>query len=367
MGSIALVLFCVLHDRPKCKRHAAGSGPGAAGVPRRARTAHCVKVEQRRAAAAQGQPAWAWLGLLIVPALVAARCPEPQLRFEPLAPGLWQVPAAGTGDADAANRGHVSHLLLAQQGPRLWLVGSGPSPAFGRALACQVRERFGRAPTDVISPWPRPELVLGIAGLGRVRSWAHADVAQAMRARCPGCVERLRARLGGAAVDLGRQPVRVPARLVHGSSGSLGPWRWWLLPRDSGHPVTVWQLQGSELRFAPGLLWGSGVPDARDAHVATLAASLAALPADVPRWLGEQGPLLGAEAPAAQARYLALLLAAVRRAQSAGEVDGGRAPAIAGIGPEAAADARHALNWQRAWRQEEEGPPPSPVPQRSLR
>jgi hypothetical protein len=294
-----------------------------------------------------------------------ATCPGPLLDFRPLAPGLWWLPGA-PGDADAHNRGHVSNLLLAIDGRRVWLIGSGPTPAFGQALACQVRQRWGRPVTDVVSPWPRPELVLGVAGLGAARHWAHAEVALAMQQRCAACVERLRVPLGEAASDLGDAPVRVPTRLLHGSEGRLGPWRWWRWSRGPGFPVTAWQFRSVALRHAPGLLWSGGAPDARDADIATLLQSTTALGRTAPqdaaaaplRWLGEQGPP-EAGLPARHQRYWADLLRDVALAQERGDDESAGAPASAHVPP---GDPRHALNWQRAWRQVEGG-----TFQRSLR
>lgn len=287
----------------------------------------------------------------------AQTCPGPPLTFEPLGPRLWRVPShAGDGDAD--NRGQVSNLLVALDGPRLWLLGSGPSAAFGRALACRVRQRFGRAPTDVISPWARPEAVLGATGLGPVRSWAHAEVAAAMRERCPGCVERLKQRLGEAAVDVGSGEARIPERMLHGAAGRLGPWRWWRLDRGPGHPVTVWQFDAVPLLFAPGLLWGDGAPDGRDADLQALlqaTEALSTLPdvaAPAPRWLGEQGGPLPPGAAQAHARYWRHLLATVHMALERGDAEGAEPPAA--LAEPTLGGPRHALNWQRAWRQVEE-------------
>ncbi|MCU7372975.1 hypothetical protein PEC18_19530 [Paucibacter sp. O1-1] len=82
------------------------------------------------------------------------------MQLETWAPGLWWLPAQ-PGEAGVGNRGQVSNLVLAADGAQLWLLGSGPSPAFGRALACQVRRQLGRPVSDLVSPWARPELVLG--------------------------------------------------------------------------------------------------------------------------------------------------------------------------------------------------------------
>ena len=314
-----------------------------------------------RSKLAQGLPAVlaAWL-LMAAPAGAAGAagrdCPGPAVRFEPLGQGLWLIPASG-GDATAANRGFVSHLLLAREGRRLWLLGSGPSPAFGRALDCRVRKRFGASVTDVVDPWAKAELALGNAGFPRARVWAHEAVAQAMAEQCAHCVERLRERLGDVAVDLGDAPVRLPGEMLHGDSGRLGPFDWWALPRAPGRVVTVWRHRVAAVTAAPGLLWFDGPADGRDADLAMLAASTAraaALPPPGGRWVGESGPVASDRDVAAHVAYWAETLGAARAAVEAGQIDA-MAPGGAAAWPGTwAAHPRHALNWQRAWRQAED-------------
>ncbi len=308
------------------------------------------------------------LGLLcgLGPALAAAPCPGPALGLQALAPGVWWLPAR-PGEADAHNRGQVSNLLAVRDGRRLWLLGSGPSPAFGRALACQLRQRSGLAVTDVISPWARPELVLGVAGLGPVRHWAHAQVAEAMAGQCARCIERLRQRLQAAAADL--EPAAalpaLPTHRLQGTSGRLGPLRWWLLPRDADHGLTLWRLalpgRAAALWFAPGLLNGSGPPDGRDADLALLqqgAERLQQLAAEsaagaAPLYLGEQGPPLADAAPQRHAGYWAELRRQALAALDRGDAEGGAAPSWPGLDPAWARHAWHGFNWQRMWRQAE--------------
>lgn len=280
------------------------------------------------------------------------------LAWRPLAPGLWWLPGA-TGDGSEADRGQVSHLLLATAGGRLWLLGSGPSPAFGRRLLQSLHAHWGARPITVVSPWPRPELVLGVAGLGAVVHVAHAEVAAQMAARCAGCVQRLRKRLGAAAADLGDgDPVRLPASLLHGVQGGLGPWRWWRLQRAGEVSVTVWQHRASGLVAAPGLLW-DGAPDGRDADIAQLAAATAVL-ARLPglqrplAWIGEQGGLQGPAAAGEAAAYWQALQAAVSAALERGDSGDTAPPTLPGVAPRITAHPHHALNWQRAWRQSEE-------------
>jgi len=341
-------------------------------------------VTRPRASLTQGQPAvrrrrwpWAlWLAGLVLPLGALAACPGPALRFEPLAPGLWWVPAQA-GEADASNRGQVSNLVLARDGPRLWALGSGPTPAFGRALACQARQQLGGPITDVVSPWTRPELVLGAAGVvaagggdGRVRHWAHQRIAETMTRQCAHCAERLRQRLQAAAVDLGDGPIHLPRQQLQGEQGQAGPWSWWLLPRADGRWLTVWRLRREPLWVAPGLLDGNGPPDGRDADLALLqqsAAQLARLAAGdgaAARFIGEQGPPLGADAPARHAAYWQALLAAAALALERGDDETAPAPALDGFPAAWATQPWHGYNWQRAWRQAEDRLLATPAPTR---
>ncbi len=288
-------------------------------------------------------------------------------------PDVWWLPGIvnASGEADAANRGQVSNVLVVRDGTKIWLLGSGPTARAGRELGEQVQRQLGQAVTDVIAPWPHPELVLGQAGLDGARLWAHADVAQTMSQRCPRCVERLSQRLGDAAADLGPQPIRLPQQLLQGDSGQLGPWRWWRLWRATdasgasatlATPVTVWWHAASGLFSAHGLLWGDQAPDLRDTRWADLQSATEQLaqisaqlhhPAPL-RWLPEQGPLLSADAPALQLAYGQALVAAVRRAQNEGRAETDAPLPLPGVPAAQQSGVRHALNWQRLWRELEQ-------------
>ena len=153
-----------------------------------------------------------------------APCPGPALPIRALADGVWLI-SGSAGDSNAINQGRISNLLAVREGRRLWLLGSGPDARFARALDCQLARQAGRRVSDVIAPWPRPELVLGQGGLPAARRWAHEEVAAAMRERCPQCVERLAQR---RALPAGTpaEPVVLPQRLLRGPTGRRGPWRW---------------------------------------------------------------------------------------------------------------------------------------------
>ena len=156
-------------------------------------------------------------------------------------------------------------------------------------------------------------------------------------------------------------------------SGQLGPFAWWRLPRSDGRWLTVWRLglPGQPvLWLAPGLLQGEGPPDGRDADLAMLQhasqrlVALAAADGATAVFIGEQGPLLAAEAPAQHAAYWAGLLATAEAAVLRGDDELAPAPAWPGLPPAWASQLWHALNWQRAWRQVEAAvlaAPPEPA------
>ncbi len=289
-------------------------------------------------------------------------------ELQALAPDVWWV-SAQRGDADAANRGQVANLLVVRQAPakgqsspRVWLVGSGPSPMWAQRLRCQISMVVGVPVTDVISPWARPELVLGAKAF-HARHWAHEDVARAMRSECVRCISRLAQRLGDAAVDLGSQPVDLPAKLLRGDRGRLGPFEWHRVKRSRTAAITLWFLPQHGLLTAHGLLWAGGVPDVRDTRADALSAGLKALQRVVARTqglnalLGEQGPPVGVAEIEQHLAYLNALQAQVRSGQTDGS-DGVSTPTtLPGLAASEAyrlKDPTHALNWQRVWRQAEE-------------
>lgn len=293
----------------------------------------------------------------ITGAVAAAPCAGPPIELRPVATNVWMAPGAD-GDSTPDNRGAISNLLAVRDGRRLWLIGSGPSAVYARALNCHLQRVAGRRVTDVIAPWPRPELVLGQAGLAGARRWAHEDVARAMQERCPRCVERLRLRLGSAATDLGGNPIALPTHRLHGDHGTLGPLRWWRLRRSADTSVTVWSVPRARLTTAHGLLWAEGAPDLRDAesgHLREAWQQLGALAVEGDRWLPEQGPMLDRPAPLAHLAYLAALQAAVEAAQNRGTPESDPAPALPGVPAAFSQGLRHQLDWQHVWREVEAG------------
>jgi hypothetical protein len=352
--------FVFMRIRESGARHV----PPARRVSRASFSASCVNGTQTRSGLKQGIPAALrrlvlCAATLLPGAVFACGADAPRLeRWPSVIDGLWWV-RAERGDADARNRGVVSNVLIVRDGPRVWAVGSGPTRAFGRALDCAVQRRLGQRITDVISPWPHPEVVLGAAGLPQARHWAHADVARAMRQQCTRCVMRLSQRLQDAASDLGpaHAVVRLPERRLRGRSGQLGPLRWWRLQRAPGVPVTLWQVRRSAVLTAHGLLWAGDAPDLRDSRVDPMRAAtqqLAVIARGATSLMGEQGEPAGFDEVDSHVTYWNALDAAVRSAQARGD-DATTVPTtLPGVDGSRTKGTAHALNWQRAWRHAED-------------
>lgn len=292
------------------------------------------------------------IGLGLSPGAAAAPvCSGPGAAGVAVAPDLWWI-AGANGDSDANNRGATAHLLAWRHAGRTWALGSGGSPVLGRHAACEWRRLSGAAVRELVLPWPQAELTLGASAFPGARRWAHADVAAAMRERCPRCVQRMAQRLDSAAADLGPAPARLPTHRLTGSQGTLGGARWWRLARADETAVLVWHWPAARAWSAHGLAWGDGPPDLRDADPAVMERSLRALAqrvaADERVW-PQQGAVMDRDGLRAQADYLAALVAAVDAAQRAGALETDAPPPLPGVAAGWAGHPRHSLNWQRVW------------------
>jgi len=339
---------------------------------RRLRAADCSNPEQRDGTLAQGKPSAAgccrdaarWYicaSLAWLPALAGAACADAPVAslpaLERVAAGVWRVPAA-RGEPDAANGGATIQLVLVRDGARLWLIGSGPTPAFGAALACAIERGTGRAVTDVVNTRAAPELALANAAFPAARLWALPDVAATMRARCGQCLARLQARIGPAGASLRPTLIRVPTRRVGTAgqrAGRLGPFDWLALARAPGERVLVLRLRRPHTMrvvIAQGLLWAGDLPDLRDTRSDTFAASLRRLRTfgAGALLLGEQGGPSGVATLTNHLAYLAALHAAIVPQLAHGDAAAAQAPLPAFMHWPGYA-ATHPLNVQRVWRE----------------
>ena len=277
--------------------------------------------------------------------------------LERVSPHLWRV-AAARAESDEANQGVTTQLVLARDATRLWLVGSGPTPAFGRSLACAIERATGQAVTDVVNTRPQPESALGNVAFTGARLWALADVAAAMRQRCGACLDRLKARLGAAGDSLHPALIRLPTHRVaapRASSGRLGPFRWLALQRGPGSRVLVLQHRRDRITIAQGMVWVGDIPNLREARLDTMAASLNVLQAFVGSGavLGEQGDLGAAADVALHIAYLDALRQIVLAGLARGDAQMSSAAGaeLPGFSAAPGYPRWHALNVQQAWRE----------------
>lgn len=287
------------------------------------------------------------------------------VQLRRLSPRLRVVDALD-GDPSAANGGLTSSLAVVEDGPRLWLVGAGPTPRFGHAL----REALGRPVTDLVFTRPHGPLVLGAAAFG-ARRWALGSTAAAMARDCAACRADLAHAIGpDAAASLLPALIRLPEHRIDppgGAHGRLGPFLWRAMPRAVGQPVLVLKIAGTGWWVAQGFVWPGAVPDLRGTGEAALAASWQRLhdamdPTD--RLLGERGEPGTRADLRRHTRYLQWLQQTVDAALAAGRSAGEAALEVPAPALAPGQAARHALNAQRVWRVREEawlGTEPAPV------
>ncbi len=321
-------------------------------------------------------PATAVAALALWMAAAGAACTRspavdsgPALVLEAVAPDVWRVPVADE-ESNPTNGGWVTQPVLVHDGARLWLIGSGPTPAQGLRLRCVIERQLHRRVTDIVNTRAHPELALANGAYPGARIWALHDVARAMRQRCPQCLMRLEQHIvatdPGTAGDrsLRDAAIRVPNhRLGHRSrpaidEGSIGPFRWWALERAPGERTLVLQHRPSGQIVAQGLMWAGGVPNLRETAPGTLVASwqwLSALAqAGSGGVLGEQGGPGTAADIDSHLAYLSRLERLTNEALERGEVEGGVPIELAEFAGAPGYAAYHALNRQRVWREREQ-------------
>lgn len=275
------------------------------------------------------------------------------LRFRRVALGL-HVLEAHDADPSAGNQGFTTSLVAVEHGPRLWLVGAGPTPRFAQS----VREALGRPVTDLVLTRPHGPLTLGAAAFGNARRWALGATAAVMARDCATCRAQLAQAIGAEAASSLLPPlIRLPDHRVDPAghtSGRLGPFHWRALPRAAGQPVLLLKVAGTGWWVAQGLVWPAAVPDLRGTDEAVIDATWRGLhdamePGE--RVIGERGEPGGRIEPQRHARYLQALQRAVDAALASGRSAG---EAVLDLALPPAQALQHALNTQRVWRAREE-------------
>jgi hypothetical protein len=267
-----------------------------------------------------------------------------------------RVIEAQDSDPSPGNGGLTSALVAVEDGARLWLVGAGPTPRFGLALA----EALGRPVTDLVFTRPHGPLTLGAAAFAGARRWALGATAAAMARDCAGCRAGLAQAIGAeAAASLQSGLVRLPDHRIDppgASGGRLGPFRWQAVMRAAGQPVLLLKIDGTHWWLAQGLVWPGALPDLRGADEALIAATWRRLHDAMEagdRVIGERGDPGTRLDLRRHARYLQALQQAVDTALVAGHHAGEVALQLPGWSLNGAQAAQHALNAQRVWRTRE--------------
>jgi hypothetical protein len=332
-------------------------------------------------------PKHLWLGHLVAALSLTACMAVPQsstaanpeilcnsVQWTAVADNVWLA----QGDArpsNPENGGFISNAVFVRQvspgAARGWLVGTGPSPAWGQALRCSLARQLQAQVTDVLSARAHPESVLGLSAFDGLRSWALPEVRDAMRERCQKCTARLAQ--ATYALDIVPASIRLPSLEVETRSTEIaGPLRVahmdglsiYALERAPGEWTTVVHARGAQVWITPGLVWGHGlVPDLRDANLDHMIAALEWLASQTPQVLvPEQGRAVASVGPAKDLAYwrrLKLQVAeAVHSGRSLNELlrtasDAGAAADTA-TGKQRLSTEPHSLNLQRAWQQIEQ-------------
>jgi hypothetical protein len=274
--------------------------------------------------------------------------PGPLPRWQALAPDVWWL-AAARGQPDASNGGVTAQLLLVRDGPKLWLVGSGPTPDFGKALVCAIEQTTGQQVTDIVNTRATPELAMGNVAFAGARLWALPDVAAAMQTRCLECQQRLKNQIGDAGASLLPDRIRAPTLWV---TSTLGPFDWRAFERSADERVLALRHRNSGVVIAQGLLWAGDVPDLHNTGLGFVGSLQALLnwAADAPV-VGEQGGVAGAAAIQSHIDYITALRESIAARLARGEVwdnstEGVTLPQFAHLPGYAT---RHAANVQHVW------------------
>lgn len=292
----------------------------------------------------------------------------PPIVLQPVARDVWRV-AVDIGEASPGNGGWVTQPVVVLDGARVWLIGSGPTPAQGLRLRCAIAGTLHRAVTDVINTRAHPELALANLAFAGARLWALDDVAHAMQQRCPQCLDRLRQRLserddaaGGntpeahdPSLSLHPITIRVPDHRLPGDAGTLGPFQWWAIERAPGERTLLLLHRRSGWLIAQGLVWTGGVPNLRETTLEEVTMGLErlrtiAVRPGVAGVIGEQGEPGSVTAVTDHLDYLSQLRQRTQEALDRGDVEGAHPIELPAFTERPGYVAYHALNRQRVWR-----------------
>jgi len=303
------------------------------------------------------------------------------LPWQAVVPGVWVWLPERNAEIAPANGGHVAPTTVIVDGADALVIDPGPSHAHGWRVRQSLACRFKAQVRWVVNSHAHAENVLGNSAFadrvvaGSLEILASAATREAMRLRCPACLQSLTERVGIAAMA-GTHTVLPGRTLVAGDVLRLGRHSLQVMPVERGHTegdLVLWD-SAQRVLWAGGLVYGEQVPELAQGHLDDWLEALQRLDDLRPLvlvsstlWRAEQGG--PPPAIAATRNYLQALRSGVLQAMDAGrqphEAQAVELPAYRqsfGYGQ------RHGFNVQRAWHQLEPvwmdqwpGPAPSSV------
>ncbi len=210
---------------------------------------------------ALGQPVWA--------NGVALDC----ARFTPVpwravAPGVWAWVPAWPGEAAPKNRGHALATVVIVQDGQALVVDPGPNYKHGWRVRASLHCQLAARPIGVVNTHAHAKNVLANASFadlqqkGRLSIMASAGTDEAMRNRCPQCLQSLVQTLGKAVMDNTR--IVLPDRmLAEGEVLTVGGLQVEVLVVSHAHTesdLMMW-LPAQRVLLTGGLVYAGRLPE----------------------------------------------------------------------------------------------------------
>lgn len=213
------------------------------------------------------------LGALLSSSLAAQAAPPgcataAPVNWQPVAPGVWVWLPERLAEISPANQGRVLPISAVVDGAQALVIDPGPSRAVGwrvrRSLACQL----GAQVRWVVNTHAHAESVLGNSAFADVRARggmaivASAATRDAMRRRCPQCLQSLIDHVGAHAMKGSR--IVLPSRtLREGETLQIGRIQLQVMLTENAHTesdLLLWAPQQRVL-WAGGLIYEGRVPE----------------------------------------------------------------------------------------------------------
>jgi len=287
------------------------------------------------------------------------------IPWQLVAPSVWVWLPGREAEVDARNAGHVVPTSVLVDGGEAVVIDPGPSHRHAQRVALSVQCHFGARVRWIVNTHAHAENVLGNSAFadaqaqGYLRIAASGPTLDAMRLRCPECLDSLTQRAGAQAM-VGTRVVWPDTRLQAGDTLRVGMRELRVLEVVAAHTegdLLLWDAQTGVL-WAGGLVYGQRLPELAQGRLDHWLSALDRLAALRPRVVVgstvsvAEGAVEVPPALKTTRAYLTDLRRAVLTAMDAGraahESSQLALPAYAGW---AGYTERQGFNAQRAWRE----------------